>query len=101
MAIAAAIPPTASGLKVLPLAAGSKSPAYAPTIENLQAGNYPLCLPLLLVFKPARLAALGVAMEFLHSDEAARRFEQSDVAPLPRSIRIAQWRELTAGSTPP
>jgi phosphate transport system substrate-binding protein len=97
LAVAAAIPARGAGGKVLRVAAGSRSTASTPTPEHFHSGDYPLRLPLQLVFKPERRTVLAPVLEFLLSDEAARLLTGVDLVPLPAAVREETRRELLGG----
>jgi phosphate transport system substrate-binding protein len=101
LAVAAGVPADATGIKVLPVAAGTKSVAYAPAIGHLQSGDYPLCVPLYVVFKATRRAALGAVGEFLFGDGAARLLAQVDIRALPTATRAEHLRMLSSGQSLP
>ena len=87
LALAAALPPQVAGLKLLPVAVRAEDPAFSPTPENLQSGDYPLRLALLVVFR--RTAALRVlpVVRFILSEEVARVLERAELVPAPMSVR--------------
>ena len=87
LALAAALPPQVAGLKLLPVAVRAEDPAFSPTPENLQSGDYPLRLALRVVFR--RTAALRVlpVVRFILSEEVARVLERAELVPAPMSVR--------------
>ena len=87
LALAAALPAQVAGLKLLPVAVRAEDPAFSPTPENLQSGDYPLRLALRVVFR--RTAALRVlpVVSFILSEEVARVLERAELVPAPMSVR--------------
>lgn len=84
----AAIPPTGKpNVKVLLVAKGEREVAYGPTPENLHSGDYPLRLPLHLVFRKGEAARLNFVLRHLLSDETAPVLRQAGVIPLPIQAR--------------
>lgn len=90
LAIAAAPPADATRAKVIPLAAKPRDPAYLPTPENLHSGDYPLRLPVRLVFRREAARELRPLLRFLVSDEAAPHFTRAGLVPLPAAARAQQ-----------
>ena len=80
--------PSADGkLKVLLLAKGAKDVAYGPTAENLHSGDYPLRLPIYLVFRKGDASRLGFVIKHLLADETVPVLNASGVTPLPTQAR--------------
>jgi len=90
IAFAAGLPSGATTAKLVALAARSGEPAFLPTLENVHSGDYPLGLPLALVFRRESAKVLLPLLRFLVSDEAAPLFERAELAPLPPAIRRQQ-----------
>ena len=94
IALAAALPPQSVGLKLLPVAERAADPAFLPTPENLQSGDYPLRLAMRVVFRrdaPARVLPL---VRYILSDDAARVLARADLVPVPASVRQEHARGL-------
>ena len=82
-------PPSARG-KVLPVAdgrPGRSSTAYGPDENNVHNGDYPLQVPLFLYVRQDRLTALGPALRWIFSDEAAALLEKQGLYPAPKAVR--------------
>lgn len=95
-AIALVSGPPPAGLKVnlVPIAANRGATAVTPTPESVHSGSYPLRLPFVLVFKPARRAEVFEAVRFLLSEEIAEALAKGDLVPVPREARNAALFEL-------
>jgi hypothetical protein len=87
LAIAATPPVGVPNVKVLLVAKGERDVAYGPTPENLHSGDYPLRLPLHLVFRKGEAARLNFILRHLLSDEVAPILRQAGVIPLPTQAR--------------
>jgi ABC-type phosphate transport system substrate-binding protein len=81
------IPQDLSGLKILSIARSDTTLAYAPTLETVAANEYPIRLPLYLVYSPANGADLQDILRFLVGEEATEALEEGSLAPLPRPRR--------------
>lgn len=80
--------PEANGkLKVLLLAKAAKDVAYGPTAENLHSGDYPLRLPLYLVFRKGEAQGLRFVIRHLLSNETIPVLNAAGVTPLPTQAR--------------
>jgi phosphate transport system substrate-binding protein len=97
LALAAMRPPNLPGLKIVRVAAKANDPAYSPTPENVHSGDYPLALPLRIVFRREAAARLRPLLRFLLSDELAPVLEQAQVIPL---APAARQRQLVALEKP-
>lgn len=86
-----ALPP---GLKVLRVARNAPEVAFGPTPENLYSGDYPLRLPVQLVFKRSEAPRLQRLLRFLLSDDLVPVLQESGLVPLPRSVRTQQIFDL-------
>jgi ABC-type phosphate transport system substrate-binding protein len=87
IAILNRIPAQQEGMKVLAVARTDDGLAHPPTLETVAAGEYPLRLPLYLVFAPDRGAEVRDIARFLVGDEASEAVEASGLAPLPEPRR--------------
>jgi hypothetical protein len=83
-------PPPGPGLKIVSIATRANEPAFLPTAENLHSGDYPLRLPLNLVFRRASARPLLPLWRFLFGDEAAPLLVGADLVPLPSAARRQQ-----------
>lgn len=89
IAILPAPPPPGKKLKVLLLAKGSGAGdvAYPPTSENLHTGDYPLRLPVHVVFRKGQAGKLSRVIRHILADEAAPALQAVGVVPLPVQAR--------------
>ncbi len=93
LALASAVPPDAA-VKAVPIAIDAREPAFLPTPENVHSGDYPLRLPVRLVFRREAVATLRPLLRFLAGDAAATHFERAGAMPLPASLRAQQLARL-------
>lgn len=80
-------PPANTGLKVLLIAKRAKDVAYGPTPENLHTGDYPMRLPVYLVFRKGEASKLGLVIRHLLSDATQPAMERVGLVPLPVQAR--------------
>ena len=92
MALAGALPPGAVQARVLAVAVHEGEPAFAPTAENLDSGDYPLRLPLRVVFSKENLLRVAPVVRILMSDESAVQLERAGLAALPSNARHRELR---------
>lgn len=81
------MPSEAEGVKVLPIAQTGEDLAYEPTLENISNDDYPLHLPLYMVFPEERSGDLKDVLRFMIGDEAAQAIAACDLAPLSEQQR--------------
>lgn len=74
-------------LKVLLVSRASKDVAYGPTPENLHSGDYPLRLPVHLVFRKTDAKKLGFLIRHILADETLPVFTAAGVIALPTQAR--------------
>lgn len=79
--------PNAPGMKIVPVAAREREPAFLPSPENLDSGDYPLRLPLRIVFRRESVPGLSELIRFLLSGEGGLLLERAQVVPLPLAAR--------------
>jgi hypothetical protein len=96
IALAAAIPPGLAKGKVVALSVRPGGPAFAPTAENVHSSDYPLRLPIRVVFRSDAAGRLRLLLQFLAGDAAATYFERAGVVPLPVAARTQQAVALNA-----
>lgn len=94
MALAPVRPVDSPGLKVVRVAARVGEPAFSPTPENLHSGDYPLALPLRIVFRRESAPTLRPLLRFLLGDEFTPVLERAGVVPLPATARRQQVAAL-------
>ena len=87
IALLSSPPPEGSHLKVLLVARGEKDVAYGPTSENLHTGDYPLRLPVHLVFRKTEAKRLNFLLRHLLADETAPALLKAGIVPLPVQAR--------------
>jgi phosphate transport system substrate-binding protein len=87
IAIMATPPPANTGLKVLLVAKRATGVAYGPTSENLHTGDYPISLPVHLVFRKGEAGKLGLLIRHLLSDTAQPAMARVGLVPLPVQAR--------------
>ena len=75
------------GLKPLAIVRAPGRRGVLPTPENIHRGEYPLRLPVWLVFRREALPALFPWLRFLLGDEVAEAFGQARLVPVPRAAR--------------
>lgn len=68
--------------------------AFGPSAENMEAGDYPLAIPLRLVVARERVADLLPVLQYWYRDEMTAALAKSDLMPLPRSVRNQQVFDL-------
>lgn len=94
MAIMPLPPKESTRLKTLLVARGSQDVAFGPTPENLHSGDYPIRLPLYLVFHKESAKRLQLTLRFLLSEDALPMWESANVIPLPVHARNQQIFDL-------
>lgn len=87
IAILPAAPPANLKLKVLLLAKGANEVAYPPSAENLHTGDYPLRMPVQLVFRKGEAGRFSSLLRHIVADEAAAAWQAVGVTPLPVQAR--------------
>lgn len=80
-------PPAGKKLKVLLLAKSAGDVAYPPTAENLHTGDYPLRLPVHIVFRKGEAGKLSRVIRQILADETAPALQAVGVTPLPVQAR--------------
>lgn len=89
IAVLASPPPENLKLKVLSLAKTNRvgDVAYPPTPENLHTGDYPLRLPVHVVFRKGEAGRLGRVIRHILADETLPALQAAGVVPLPVQAR--------------
>lgn len=88
-------PSPGSGVRALRIARTPGFPASEPSPEAIATGDYPLRLPVELVFPSRRTAEIAPLLRFFATPEAASALEAAMLAPLPYATRA----RLLADST--
>lgn len=94
MAILSRPPAPGLALKPLLIAKGANDVAYGPTPENLHTGDYPLRIPVLLVFQSGDGGRLRDVFRALLSEDATPALIESGIIPLPVQARTQLLFEL-------
>jgi phosphate transport system substrate-binding protein len=87
LALLATPPPEGLPLKVLLVAKNDRDVAYGPTPENLHSGDYPLRMPVQLVFRKSEAKRLNGVLRQLLADETAPVLLKAGIIPLPVQAR--------------
>ncbi len=80
-------PGEASGLKVLLVSSTEDGVAYPPTSDNINNGDYPLRMPLYLVFRKSDATKLGPVLRFLLGENALPLWTQAGLISAPVQAR--------------
>ncbi len=94
MAIMPLLPANQPRLKTLLVARGSKDVAFGPTQENIHSGDYPIRLPVYLVFRKDGAKRLQTALRYLLSEDSVPLWEKAQLVPLPIQVRNQQIFDL-------
>lgn len=94
LAVASTAYPEIPILKPIAIAAQAGAPAFGPTPEALHTGDYPLRLPLHLVFRRSALATVRPLVRHLAGEGAVSHFERAGLVPLPPAARAQQLAAL-------
>ena len=84
----------AAGIRILPLAVKRMGTAYRPEAEALHRGDYPLRLPLRLVFRRSAVTELQPLLQALLAEEGAALVRAAGFVPLPPEVRREVAREM-------
>ena len=87
VAVLPLLPANQSRLKVLLVAKGGADVAFGPTADNLYSGDYPVRLPVYLVFRKDAAKRLQTTVRYLLSEDAVPLWESAHLVPLPLGIR--------------
>ncbi|MGC4075393.1 MAG: hypothetical protein QM760_23415 [Nibricoccus sp.] len=88
LAVLSYVPAAGTGLRALLVSKGDRDPAFGPTPENIHTGDYPLRLPVYVIYRSENTASLKPLLAFLWSDEAARSLRKdAALTPVPVSGR--------------
>lgn len=94
MAIMPVLPPNRPRLKTLLVGRGEHDVAFGPTPENIHSGDYPIRLPLYLVFRKDAVKRLQTTLRYLMSEDALPMWESAHLVPLPIQARNQQIFDL-------
>lgn len=84
----------AAGVRILPIAVKRSGTAYRPEAAALHRGDYPLGLPLRLVFRRSAVEELQPLLQMLLAEEGAALVRAAGFVPLPPEVRREVAREL-------
>ncbi len=87
IALSPTFPAGGKGIKLLGVAVRANTPAILPTPERLLSGDYPLGLPLRVVFRREANGSVRTILRFLLSDSVAFIFERAGLVPVPSAAR--------------
>jgi ABC-type phosphate transport system substrate-binding protein len=87
VAVLPVLPDNQPQLKALLVARGGAEVAFGPSADNLHTGDYPIRLPLYLVFRKDAAKRLQAGLNYLLSEEAVSLWERAQLVPLPLRIR--------------
>ena len=87
-------PPPERPLRVLALSREEGGIAFGPSRENVHSGDYPIRLPVYLVFSPESRESLRDLLLFLTRERVAEAIEAAGLLPLPSSARNRQRLEF-------
>ena len=94
IAIMPLLPDGQTGLKALLVARGAGDVAFGPTQDNVFTGDYPIRLPLYLVFKKGSAKNLQLLLRYLLSEDAVPLWKGAQLMPLPIQARNQQIFDL-------
>lgn len=94
VALTAVLPAGESGLKVLRVAVDAKTPAFAPTVENLDTEKYPLRLPLRAVFRREAIDSVLPLLRFLVGPEGGMQLDRGGLVPSAPERRRAELERV-------
>jgi len=86
--------PDDGALKELLIASADDDVAFGPSPENLAAGDYPLALPLQLVFPRNTPQERLAWLQYWYGDDISNALIEAELSPLPRPARNQQIFEL-------
>ncbi|MDF3058425.1 MAG: hypothetical protein K0R17_2640 [Rariglobus sp.] len=94
MAVMPLLPGNQPRLKMLLVGRTAQDVAFGPTAENIHSGDYPIRLPVYLVFRKDAARRLQTTMRYLLSEDAVPMWEQAQLVPLPIQARNQQIFDL-------
>ena len=94
IAVMAMLPEKQIRLKALAVARKTNDVAFGPTSENIQSGDYPIRLPVYLVFKKSSAKHIQLVLRYLLSEEAVSLWKKAGLVPLPIQARNQQIFDL-------
>jgi ABC-type phosphate transport system substrate-binding protein len=94
MAIMPLLPPNQPRLKTLLVARRAQDVAFGPTAENIHSGDYPIRLPVYLVFRKDAAKRLQSTLRYLLSEDSVALWEKAQLVTLPIQVRNQQIFDL-------
>ncbi len=94
IAVMAMLPEKQTRLKALAVARKTNDVAFGPSSENIQSGDYPIRLPVYLVFKKSSAKHIQLVLRYLLSEEAVPLWRKAGLVPLPIQARNQQIFDL-------
>lgn len=89
-----ALPPEGDQVKTLRVKATKEGNAYAPDASNLYNSDYPIAIPLYLVFPKAKQSAMRPLVAPVFSDATAAALQETGFMPVPKNIRANAIQRL-------
>jgi phosphate transport system substrate-binding protein len=96
LAIVPSLPAGQDQLRVVPVARGLHDVAFLPTPENVHTGDYPIRLPLYVVFRSDARARVLPLLRILYGPEAVALWQGAQLVPLPPQARDQQVQDWAA-----
>jgi phosphate transport system substrate-binding protein len=87
IALLPVVPTASAGVRALLVTAVAGGVAFGPSPENIATGDYPLRLPLELLFRAEDATKVAPVVAFFASEEGAGMVERSLLVPLPARNR--------------
>jgi len=94
VAILPVLPANQPRLKTLLVARGAQDVAFGPTQANIHSGDYPIRLPVYLVFRKDAAKRLQASLRYLLSEDGVPTWEKARLVPLPIQVRNQQIFDL-------
>ena len=94
IAVLPLLPEGQTRLKTLLVARGPQDVAFGPTADNIHSGDYPIRLPVYLVFRKDAAKRLQTTLRYLLSEDAVPLWEKAQLVPLPIQVRNQQIFDL-------
>lgn len=94
VALVPVVPAAASGTRALLVTPVAGEVAFGPSAENMATGDYPLRLPLELVFRSGTERSVAPLVNFFAMDAGVQAVEASQLVPLPAGLRARLTAEF-------
>jgi len=96
LTIVPALPAAMTSLRVVPVSRGIHDVGFLPTPENVHTGDYPIRLPLYVVFRADATKKVLPLLRYLYDDEALPSWRGAQLVPLPTQAREVQMQDFAA-----